>query len=97
MTEQQINKLGMASTTYNVCQKNVTVLSAIPILNEKYQKLGTTLIEIKAARLLQDKDTKGITRDKAVTEDAMIRDTVLLGAAMAVYARDNSNNDLVRE
>lgn len=95
MTEQQINKLAMGSTTYNVCQKNVTVLSSIPVLNTKYQAFGTILTEIKATRLLQDKDTKGITQDKAVTENSMIQGAVHLGSAVAVYARDNNNNDLL--
>ena len=37
MTEQQINKLAMGNTTYNVCQKNVSVIANIAVLNSKYQ------------------------------------------------------------
>jgi len=94
MTDGQENKLSMALAVQTVVNNNNSVWNGLPAYVTAFGDLETVIGNIQSIRVNQEKDTKGVTKDKGSVEGDLIEKALEVKAAVSAYATDNNNNTL---
>jgi len=94
MTDDQENKLSMALAVQTVVNNNNSVWSGLPAFVTAFGDLETVIGDVQSIRVNQEKDTKGVTKDKGSVEADLIEKTLEVRAAVSAYATDNNDNTL---
>ena len=94
MTGKQENKLSMYFAVQGVCNENNTVWGGLPAYVSAFGDFEGVIQSIQGSRLVQEKDTKGVTQDKASAVEQVIEKALEVSTAVHAYATDTNNNEL---
>ena len=94
MTDAQENKLSMGLVVQRVVNDNNSIWSGLPAFVRAFSDFEGIITDIHTNRVLQEKDTKGVTLDKQDAEDVLIEKTVEVSSGVYAYAVEINDNTL---
>jgi len=94
MTDAQENKLSMGLVVQRVVNDNNSIWSGLPAFVRAFSDFEGIITDINDNRVLQEKDTKGVTLDKQDAEDVLIEKTVEVSSGVYAYAVEINDNTL---
>lgn len=94
MTDNQENKLSMGLVVQRVVNDNNSIWSGLPAFVRAFSDFEGIVADINDNRVLQEKDTKGVTIDKQGAEDVLIEKTVEVSSGVYAYAVEINDNTL---
>ena len=94
MTDDQENKLSMGLAVQKVVNQNNGIWSGLPAFVTAFSDYEAIIADIQNNRVVQEKDTKGVTLDKGSAEEALIEKTLVVSTGTYAYAVATNNNTL---
>jgi hypothetical protein len=97
MNTYQIAKHDSNKLIVTEAKNNAQSAALVPTFKTGIDKLETYNTEVERLKILQSKDTSGVTTDTEVTSETLVAQTEEVAGAVHSYAYDNTNNALMAE
>jgi hypothetical protein len=94
MTDTQENKFNMYEAVIAVLDSNSSIWNSIPAIVEIKTNVETNIDKIRELRQIQEKDSTGITVNKAEIQENLIAATLKLIGGLMAYATVTNNHEL---
>jgi len=94
MKNSQENKLSMYFAVQKVCSDNNGVWNGLPAFVSAFSAFEDVIQGIQDQRVIQEKDTKGVTQDKGSAEDELIDQALKVSTSVHAYATEINDNTL---
>jgi len=94
MTDKQENKFSMYLASEDILDANNATWAGTPAFVSAKTLYSDVILRIGKARQVQEKETKGVTEDKAQAREAAITKGITIAAATFAFASVTSNNTL---